>query len=98
MVSYKLIRPKNVYFKRGDREHSETIATLTVGSLASEPDDVELGARAALLNTAVHADDGRAIQEAEMEGLDVSGALRDAYRQALSRARLVIGTVEELQA
>lgn len=92
MRKFILNRPKAVFFKHDGVEHSEKIASIVAGPLTGDPDDVELAARLSLVRSAAH-EDGTEITLAELDGLDVSGGLRDAYQQALSRARAVLPAI-----
>lgn len=90
MKTFILARPKAVAFKFGGVEHSEEIASIAVSALVGDPDEVELAARQALARTGTH-EDGSPIDLAELDTLDVSSGLRDAYLSALRRARQKVG-------
>jgi hypothetical protein len=86
MHRFILIRPKTISCKRNGIVRDELIEELHVQPLVGDADDVERAARTALVNGGTHPD-GRAISAGELDQLDVSGAIRDAYRDALNRAR-----------
>ena len=94
MKNFTLLRPKAVSFKINGVSHSEWIETLVVGPLTGEPDEVEIAARRSLVRGGSHPG-GEKITLPELEGLDVSGAIRDAYRAALARARELLAETPE---
>lgn len=86
MIKFGLTEPRKVYFKFGGVERVELISTITAGPLTGLADHVEGEARRSLVRSARHMD-GRTIALEELAELDISGALRAAYQQALARAR-----------
>jgi hypothetical protein len=93
MPTFKLKKPPTVVYKDGAIDREEQIAEISAGPLVGEPDAVELAARDSLLKTAVSEDGGK-LSAADVEGLDISGGIRIAFREALERARG--GTLAEI--
>ena len=94
MLRFVLRRPVAVNYKINGVEGSEFIATIDVGPLFGEPDEIELAARLSLVRSGTH-QAGTAITIAELGGYDVSSGLREAYRVAHGKARAVLSLSEE---
>lgn len=86
MITFILNRAPAVTFKINGVEHSERIGRIDVGTIIGDPDEVEQAARQSVVKSGTHSD-GSPVDAVDLEGLDVSSAIRAAYAAARERAR-----------
>lgn len=91
--TFKLDRGISVSLKMYAIETEQVIDTIICRPLEGEPDKVEMEARRSLLKRAT-GEGGARLSPADLDGLDVSGGLRDAYSHALAGARRGLPSLE----